>query len=401
MRISTQQLQQSGINAILDQQVQVNRTQMQISTGKKILSAADDPVASGRITGLEQSISMLEQYRENGVQAENRLRYSESRIAQATEVLNRVRELALQGRNDTQTAETRRSIATELAHLQSELLDVANSRDANGEYLFAGYMTRTQPFAADATGGVVYQGDAGSRAVSVGDDRQVVISESGEEIFMRIDNGNGTFVSRPAITNAGTGMISTGTLTNSSAYVPAQYRIQFTSANTYDVINDTDATTVASGQIYTDGAAIVVAGMSVSIAGTPASGDSFILEPSTPQDVFATVQGLIDSFSASGTTTTEKTVFQNGLNRLLEELDQSQQHMTQSQIRIGTRLQTVSMQDDLNQTRILQTQEALSAIQDLDYASAVSELNTRMSVLEAAQQAYVRVQDLTLFNYIR
>ena len=110
-RISTSLAQQLGINAILLQQTQVHQTQQQISSGKRILTAADDPSGAVQILDFNQSISRLTQFQTNINYAENRLSLSDGTLQSVTNSLQRVRELAVQGFNDTNTAEDRQFLA--------------------------------------------------------------------------------------------------------------------------------------------------------------------------------------------------------------------------------------------------------------------------------------------------
>jgi flagellar hook-associated protein 3 FlgL len=401
MRISTKQIQQLGINAILEQQGKVSNTQMQVSSGKKNLTAADDPVAAAKIVDLEQSITRAEQHRENGTIADGRLRLTESVLAAIGDVMHRVRELVIQAKNDSQNNETRSLIATEIGQLLEETQSLANNQDGNGEYLFSGYKSQTIPFTRDPLSGFNFNGDEGSRAIQIGTASQVVVAESGNSIFMQIRNGNGTFVATPALSNSGSGIIDPGSVNDISLYDVHDYRIRFTSPTTYDLIDDTTAATIASGQAYTSGAAISVSGVQVTISGDPIAGDEFTLTPSTDQDVFSTLGNIVNVLATGVSANQSHTQMHNNLNRLLSEIDQAQDHLIEARARVGNRMQTIEIQDELNESYIVHMQKTLSMTQDLDYADAISRLSLQLNVLEAAQSAFVRVQGLTLFNFLR
>ena len=151
MRISTSWAQQTAVNSMLDQQSRLQQTQMQLSTGKKILTPSDDPAAAARIIDLNQSIKQTEQYQSNINAARQRLSLEDGVLQNATDVLHKIKELGIQGLNATNSPSDRIIIATEMESLNEHLVSLANTRNANGEYLFSGFKSATQPFSKDAT----------------------------------------------------------------------------------------------------------------------------------------------------------------------------------------------------------------------------------------------------------
>ena len=95
MRISTLQTFQNGINGILDRQTGVNKTQQQISSGRRVLTPADDPIASTKILQLQQDIAQKDQYKRNMTAAKNRLNLEEATLKNATDNLARLKELTV------------------------------------------------------------------------------------------------------------------------------------------------------------------------------------------------------------------------------------------------------------------------------------------------------------------
>ena len=138
MPLSTSMFQNLAVQAMLDSQAKLSKTQLQVSTGRRILSPADDPSASAQILELSQGKSMAGQYQENGNVATARLQLEEGILANVTNVLQRINELTVQANNATQSNEARRGIASELQERVEELLGLANTQDANGEHIFAG-----------------------------------------------------------------------------------------------------------------------------------------------------------------------------------------------------------------------------------------------------------------------
>jgi len=184
MRISTSWAQQTAVNSMLDQQSRLNQTQMQLSTGKKLLTPSDDPAAAARIIDLNQGIKQTEQYQSNINAARQRLALEDGVLQNAVDALHRIKELGVQGLNDTNSPSDRIIIATEMETLNEHLVGLANTRNANGEYLFSGFKSTTQPFSKNtASGGYSYAGDTNQRTLQIGEHRQIADGDYGTNVF--------------------------------------------------------------------------------------------------------------------------------------------------------------------------------------------------------------------------
>lgn len=191
MRISTSLFYQQGLNAMLSQQSTLAKTQLQLSTGKRILTPSDDPSAAAKVLDLDKLIESTGQYQRNADTAQARLTIEESALSSAGDLLQRVRELVVQASNDSLSTEDRNAIAVEVRQHLDGLLQIANTRDSNNEYLFAGYQTGTPPFSTDGVGNFTYAGDQGVRELQIGSTRYVSTGNSGDEVFMHVDDGAG------------------------------------------------------------------------------------------------------------------------------------------------------------------------------------------------------------------
>ncbi len=191
MRISTSWIFQQGVNAMLDQQTTLAKTQQQLATGQRILKPSDDPSASTRVLELDQLIDTTKQYQRNSDYAEARLKLEETVLNGVGDILQRVRELTVQANNDTLSAGDRQAIAIEVRTSLDGLLQLANSKDAIGEYLFSGNKTGTRPFTDNGAGNFSYDGDQNVRSLQIGPTRQVPVGDAGENVFMKVDDGAG------------------------------------------------------------------------------------------------------------------------------------------------------------------------------------------------------------------
>lgn len=228
MRISTSFFYSQGLKNMLEQQAKLLRVQDQLGQGVKNLRPSDDPSAAARVLGLNQSITKIDQFAENAIYAKQRLELEESTLDSVSTLMQRVRELAVQAGNiGTGDLQTRQAITAEIRERIDELLNLANTQDVNGDYLFSGFKSRTQPFYTDGNGSYIYNGDQGQMNVKTGNQRQVTVSDSGATVFQKIRQGNGTFSVDAGLVNSGTGIMHQGSVFDQNAYVAHDYMVQF------------------------------------------------------------------------------------------------------------------------------------------------------------------------------
>jgi len=398
MRISTSWQQQQSVNQMLNRQYELSQTQLALGNGKAIQNPSDNPAAAARVVDVSSASAQNDQYTRNINMATTRLSVEEQSLSNASDILDRIRTLALEGNNGTQTDESRKSIATELRQTLQQLVSLANTKDGQGEYIFAGNSTSSQPFTQSGLG-VTYSGDQGQRMVAAGAGLQVATGDSGDDVFMSIKGGNGTFQTAAGSTNTGTAVVGSTSVTDSSAWTGGSYTITFTDASTYEVHDAADPTgpAISTGTYTGDSGVINFNGAQLNVTGTPAAGDTFSVSPSSSQDVFSTVANLITAFETPG----GGAALNNTVNAQLQNLDQAAGSLLNTRTQIGARMNTLDSQTNMGADMKLQYADTLSGLQDLDYASAASKFSQQQSALDAAQQAYVKMQNLSLFNYLK
>jgi len=402
MRISTNTIFQQGITSMQRQQTDLVKTQQQLSTGNRILTPADDPVAAARVLQLEQARGTNEQYATNRGTANSALGQEEGVLQSINTLLQDVRTTAVYAGNPTLTNSDRAILATELESRFRELLGLANSTDGTGLYLFSGYQGSTQPYSG-TIGSVTYSGDQGQRLVQVGATRQMPVSDAGSELFDRIRTGNGTFLATANAANTGAGIVSPGAVVDTTALTGYTYEIQFTVAagvTTYDIVDTTNSTTVSTGNAYTAGSAITVGGMQVTIDGAPENGDKFSLAPSSSQSVFDTIGDLINAVRTPATGAAGSARLTNSLNVALSNLDLALDRVSSVRADLGARMHELDSLDSLGSDLSLQYDKTISQLKDLDYASAVSDLARQQLLLQAAQQTFAKVTGMSLFDFL-
>ena len=194
MRISTNTTQQQSINTMLERQSEVYKTQQQLSTGKRILAPSDDPQGAARAMGLSRELERVSQYELSGNMADSHLVGEEGVLQGATDILQAAHELAVRGLNGTMSADDRAVMAKEARQFIDEMLNLANTRGASGEYLFSGYQGDIRPFDFDsATGATTYNGDSGQRQIKISDHLSVAQNDSGDAVFVNVPGGTDIF----------------------------------------------------------------------------------------------------------------------------------------------------------------------------------------------------------------
>ncbi|MFV2059495.1 MAG: flagellar hook-associated protein FlgL [Gammaproteobacteria bacterium] len=403
MRISSNQIHQVAVNAMLDQESKLSHVQRQVASGKRIFSTSDDPVAAARIIDLQQSVDNFDQYQSSINSGKARLEIQEGVLANAINVLQRVRELTIQANNAIQTNDTRASIAQEIEQLNSELKGLANAVDGNSDYLFAGSKVKFQPFTDTTSGQFQYNGDDGQRMLQIGENRQISVADSGTEVFRTIKNGNGDFTITPNSNNLGTSIANPGSST--SDYKPGTYLLQFEQKDkfsdiTYRVTDVAGNVIVAPGTKYNEEEIFTFGGVQTSFIGFPENGDSYLFKPSINKDVFSTLRDLSISLDTPRNTPKAKSLLGNSVNQSLVSIDEAIDKILTIRANTGSRLRALDNQQEINSSHLLHLKEIQSDIKDLDYTEAVTRLNLRLTGLEASQIAYSKVQNLSMFDYI-
>lgn len=413
MRISTSTLYDVNITALNQQQAKMIQTQQQVSAGRRIMTPADDPAGAALSLHVAQADAMNSQYGSNIERAQSSLSLSEGILHTVTSVLQDIRTTTVSAGNTIILSNAdRKAIANDLQGRLDELVTLANTTDATGNYLFSGFQGKAQPF-VNTPAGMQYMGDDGQRMIQVSSAGQVAVSGSGADIFMRIKNGNGTFVTQAAPANTGSGVVNLGSVTDPTLLTNNNYQIDFAvvaGVTTYAVINTTTATQVlpplpapaVPGVPYVSGQDISFDGMQFDIQGAPANGDQFTVVPSTGEPVFKTISDLINALNAPiyPGNVASSTQYSASVGRALNGLDRSIDNVLSIQASMGSRLRWLDSEKSTMEDLGIQYKQVLSQLQDLDYNKAISDLNQQKITLEASQKSFKLVSGMSMFDYM-
>lgn len=307
MKISTGQLFEQAVTQMNTQQAKVTQMQAQLATGKQIVQSSDDPDKVGLIQRLNTAYQRQDVYEQSLNTVNDRLVSEEAAILATDNILQRLRELAVRASSDTLSAPDREIISIEVSALKDGLMQLANTQDINGNYIFAGSMSSTMPFTTDASGHTSYQGDDRHIAVDVSEQRRLNMNRPGSDIFSSV------------------------------------------------VRQELDGTTQRV---------------------------SF----------FGVIDDFADALKNNNT---------GAIQRSLSEVSDLSASVSVSLADVGSRLSVVDSQRDMLSDAKLRYQSMLSQVEDLDYATAVTELSAELLSMEAAQSSFAKISQLSLFNYIR
>ncbi|MGZ3182380.1 MAG: flagellar hook-associated protein FlgL [Telluria sp.] len=406
MRISTATIFSTGTSQLSSLQSAISKTQMQLSTNRRVLTASDDPIASARALEVTQSQSINNQFGTNRQNARSSLSQVEQTLGGVTSLIQDVQTLVVNAGDGSLSQSDRQSIATELKGRLDDLLGLANTADGAGGYLFSGFRSTTQPFTQTATG-AQYHGDQGQRELQVGSSRKVPISDSGSSVFENNATGNGTFVTGASAANAGrggTGVISSGAVADASQLTGHNYTLDFQVANgntTYTVTDTTTGTLVTPAPVaYQAGQTITFDGLAFDIKGAPANGDQFTVAPSSKQSLFTTMTNLLNALQSSATGAANTAALTNQLNQANDSLNNSLDNVLSVRASIGSRLKELDYLDSAGDDLNVQYASTLSSLQDLDMVATISQFSQQQTTLEAAQKSFKTLSGLSLFNFI-
>lgn len=180
MRISTLYMYQQSSESMTKRMSQSNEAYLRMSAGKTLLKASDDPTAATDAVKHQDALAKLEMYSSVRARARSALEFQDHILNGAGNLMTTtLKEKIVAAGSDAYSDEDRQALGKEIEGIRSNMLGLANSRDASGRYIFSGFNTHTPAFDEDG----VYQGGSEARKQTVADGTEMQTGHLGNEIF--------------------------------------------------------------------------------------------------------------------------------------------------------------------------------------------------------------------------
>lgn len=411
MRIATSTILSSGVSQMLTQESSLATLANEVSSGKSVTAPGDDPIAAAQAVETQTSLSQVTQYTANQQVATSALQQEDNTLGSVSTTLQSIQALVLQAGSGALTDQNRQSIAQQLTAARAQLFGLANTTDATGNYIFAGYQTATAPFVNNANGvGASYVGDQGQRLVQVSASAQVAVSDTGSAVFDSVSQGAASNIVSAGASNTGNATVTQLATTNpQSTDLKDGYTVTFAISSdtppitSYTIEDTTTGLITQQSQPYTAGASIPIgAGQTLTLTGTPAAGDTFsVAAPSTTSsNVFTTLDTLIKTLQQPADTTAAKTSLTNALFTFGTQISNTENNVLTVRASVGAREQQVTALTASTQALSTNDQTRLTSLTSADVALVYTQFQSAQTALEAAQKAFVSIRGLSLFSLI-
>lgn len=395
-RVSSQNLFTNGMDELQRRQQSLARTQEQLTSGKRVVRASDDPTAAARAERALATVSRAETNLRALEASRNAMVLSEAALGDATSLLQEARELIVASGNPTYSNGEREVLGNRMRDLRAQLLVVANRDDGSGGFLFAGQGARTAPF-IDGAQGVRYAGQSGDQMVA--SENPLPVTVDGRLAWAAGRTGNGVFVTAPGTPPSATAWIDGGQVADPSALTGASYRVTVNGGNAVvDRLGGGGAVAATTTVPLQPGTAIVVDGMAFTIRGAPANGDTFTIAPSEPSlNVFDVLDSAVANLKNPGMSSAQRS---QSIATGLRDMDSALTLVQGTRSRVGALLESIDQTEARIADLRLYGQKERSAAEDLDMTAAVSDFQNQQTGYDAALKSYALVQRMSLFDYI-
>lgn len=320
MRIATSNYFERSLTNMQNRQSALDRAQMELSTGKKILRPSDDPTGANTAIRLRKELDVSDRYLTAQSTAERFNLLSENAVSSMTDIIFRAEELLLTSINGTMDQNSLNAIAEELQQRLTQFEGLANTTNANGDFIFSGYQTTTKPYQKDDYGYNIYKGDDGQRDVLIAAGFKVEVNDPGSQFIDNVPSSTASFIPTRNPGNPSNTEISLGFVTKKAEFentlppvFPAPYTVNFIAGAAPGSIRvevrDNGGVAVPiepNKSAFLD----IAPGDSVEFNGiqfktqtnpAPAVGDSFQFDSSPDTSILWTLQQAIDAMSMVST----------------------------------------------------------------------------------------------------
>ncbi|WP_421192551.1 flagellar hook-associated protein FlgL [Aeromonas jandaei] len=402
MRITTNMIYDRNIYSLNSANERLNNAYQQLQTGNKFQTAGEDPAGMSQKMALTKEIDLFKQYGVNGSLLENSLGHEETVLTSLNNAMLSAQTLIQKSNNGSISMEDRKSIASELEGLQQQMFDLMNSKNSQGEYIFGGNQSKTQPYVRDTNGKFIYQGDTGQREIQVSPTVKIAANDSGQDLF--------EIVATRRTASAGTANIKVGIADqgNFENFFQANYNSALAS-NDYTVsttigppdtyqIKDSGGATLQTGN-YTPGTKIPFNGLELTLD-LPAGGTAqqFSLNPPKNDNI---LNGMSDFINTLRDPSVSADTFQSKVADVTVHMKNARQNIDHGLGELGGRMNSLEQVMSSNEGLSNLNTEARAKVSEVDLYEVISTLSKEDAALSASQLSFSKISRLTLFDYIR
>jgi flagellar hook-associated protein 3 FlgL len=392
------------------QETELNTLQQEISSGVAVQTPEQDPSAFETALIGNDQISALNGETTSLGDIQGQLGDVSNVYSSVSGLLNNVQSVVEEALNGTTSPQNQQALATEVSAAGTQMLGLANTSGTNGTFLFGGTRGTVQPFQVQPDGTIAYMGDGGQSQAAISPDLSASTVATGEAFTSGLA-GDGTSSVTATSTNTGTGVLLSDGVSNPTAATAFQQgntpiTLTFNSTGggpltfTATQTSSTGTTTTLATGPATPGTSLTLDGMDFQLTGTPASGDSFTISPSTPQSVFTLLSNITSTLENPGTSPATAAITRQNLNQDLSGLAQYQQTVVTAQAQTGVTLQSLANTSTSNSTQETSLQTSVNNAIATNLPAALTSLDQNTTAVEAAMKAFAQVQSLSLFSVI-
>jgi len=405
MRISTASVYENAATNFNNLQATIANSMEEVSSGVTLTSPADNPSAAAQVLVATQSSAVNTQFGVNLQNVTGALSSQDGILSGVTNLMQSLESQVVEAGSGGLNSSDRTSLATQFQSGLSQLMNLANSTDSNGNYVFSGTAAGTVPYTATSNG-AQYNGNQEVQQLQVDATQQLATTVVGSNIFGNIQVSPNAYFSIPNANNTSTATMSAGTVTNAAAVTNDNYSVTFTSPTTYSVTDtSTGAAVGAANQPYTSGSPITIAGVQFSVTngagatGVPATGDQFSVQPGK-QNIFQVLTNVIAALNGPAGTAGDATNLANSIGQANTSISSSLNNLLNVRDQIGNSMQQAASLTNVGTTVNLAFQTTISNLQDTNYAQAISDLSEEQFTYQAAQKAFADTSQLSLITML-
>jgi len=426
MQISSKLFNQQQVNQFSEINSELQSLQGKISSGKNILVASDDPVRSVELSGMKVVKEQIDQYIKNVDTSDSRMKNIDVNLENLTSLMVRANELMIQASSDVLGASDREAIAIEMDQLKEQAFGLANQQDSSGVFLFSGYKSKVQPFIKDISGNINYRGDRGVTSLAVSESMVVETNLDGGSLFQNIKVGSNKPISMFTLFENMSNSIRTAAQAVYALEAPTSTEIEITNNNygnwSFDITGNEGTASISSELIGDDPIDIITKINAADIGITASFSDnSGKIKLVSNQEGLIKIENLeiegienaeksptsfitLNAIDSTGSTIgRSQTLYDTNqlTSSQLNNISETQVHIANFRGKVGARLNLLERQKETLNERDIAIQKDMSKIGDADLAKLVTEMQTMMTSLQASQQAFVKISNLNLFEFIR